>query len=88
MTLKELETRLEALEKEVAQLRTRMPTPETQRHWWHLDAGRFENDPVFDEIVRLGKEYRESLRPGQRKKAKKARNPRSKRVTAKPDARP
>jgi hypothetical protein len=35
--------------------------------WWVDHAGRFANDPVFDEIVRLGREYRESLRPKQRK---------------------
>jgi hypothetical protein len=72
MTLKELEARVAALEKEVKQLRAQLPGPAEQRHWWHDDAGRFENDPVFDEMVRLGKEYRDSLRPGQRKKAKKA----------------
>jgi hypothetical protein len=32
------------------------------------DAGRFANDPIFDEMVRLGREYRESLRPGRGKK--------------------
>jgi hypothetical protein len=64
MTLKELEARVAALENEVGQLRERLPTAAGQRHWWHDEAGRFENDPVFDEIVRLGKEYRDSLRPG------------------------
>ena len=33
--------------------------------------GRFANDPVFEEIVRLGRKYRESLRP-RSKKAKRA----------------
>ena len=64
MTLAELEKRLTALEQTVAQLLNKeMPSPQTQRHWWHDDAGRFANDPVFDEIVRLGREYRESLHP-------------------------
>ncbi|MFN4259750.1 MAG: hypothetical protein ACK4RK_10660 [Gemmataceae bacterium] len=75
MTLAELAKRLEALEKEVAELRAKvtMPTPETQRHWWRDNAGKFANDPVFEEIVRLGREYRESLHPDRQKKKKKTR---------------
>jgi hypothetical protein len=76
MTVLELEKRVIALEKAVEQLRARMENgsiapsedPRQQRHWWHDDAGRFANDPVFDEIVRLGREYRESLHPDRRKK--------------------
>jgi hypothetical protein len=39
-------------------------------HWWTEEggAGRFANDPGFEEMVRLGREYRESLRPEQKKK--------------------
>jgi hypothetical protein len=67
-TLEKLEARVAALEKEIKQIRSQLPEAAEQRHWWHGDAGRFENDPVFDEIVRLGREYRDSLRPGPRKK--------------------
>jgi hypothetical protein len=75
MTLAEMEQRLVALEQQVAALRTRVaPTPGQQYAWWHLDAGRFANDPVFDEIVRLGQEYRESLRPKERKKKNRSKN--------------
>ena len=28
--------------------------------WWQDQAGRFENDPVFDEIVRFGRQARRS----------------------------
>jgi hypothetical protein len=77
MTMKELEARIAALEKEVAQLRARLPMPAEQRHWWHDDAGRFENDPVFDEIVRLGKEYRDSLHPDRRSKKAKPKKPKA-----------
>ena len=65
MTLSQIERRLLALEREVAQLRaqvTRLASPNPR--WWRENAGRFANDPVFDEIVRLGREYRESLRMG------------------------
>jgi hypothetical protein len=84
MTVAELEQRLLILEQAVEDLRARLPasangqpqpgsvTPATQRHWWRDDAGAFADDPGFEEMVRLGREYRESLRPGARKKAKKS----------------
>jgi hypothetical protein len=69
MTTAELEQRLAALERAVEQIQAQLAqSPAQQRHWWHDDAGRFANDPVFDEIVRLGREYRESLRPQRGKK--------------------
>lgn len=74
MTLSELAKRVEALEKAVAELQGKVPPqPGKQFPWWIATAGRFANDPVFDEIVRLGAEYRESLRPKKRKAAKKKR---------------
>jgi hypothetical protein len=75
MTLAQLEKRVAALEQTVKQIQSQLPptpqtpvTPQTQRHWWRDDAGRFADDPGFDEIVRLGREYRESLHPDRRKK--------------------
>jgi hypothetical protein len=67
MKLAELEKRLVALEEVVGQLRAEVTQQaRRRRHWWHEDAGRFADDPVFDEIVRLGREYRESLHPDRR----------------------
>jgi len=64
MTLAEVEARLVNLEKAVERLfRRSPPTPEEQPHWWRDAAGRFADDPVFEEIVRLGRKYRKSLRP-------------------------
>ena len=75
MSLAELEKRVTALEEAVARIEAQVaPTPATQRHWWHDDAGAFADDPVFDEIVRLGREYRESLHPD-RLKTKKGKKP-------------
>lgn len=74
MTIAQLEKRLETLEKAVEEIRGMVAAGTQQRHWWHDDAGRFANDPVFDEIVRLGREYRESLRPQLRKKRGKEMN--------------
>ena len=36
--------------------------------WWVEQAGKFANDPVYDEIVRRGKAYRQSQRPRPRKR--------------------
>ena len=59
---------LQLLEKRVAQLEQGVcllkshATEQGDRPWWERIAGRFENDRAFDEIVRLGREYRDSLR--------------------------
>ncbi len=74
MTLAQLEKRVTALEEAVKKLREKVgqnsgPNP----RWWAEGAGRFANDPLFDEMVRLGKEYRDSLHPDLRKKHRKKR---------------
>ncbi len=70
MTIKELARRVEALEEEVLALRQEIrASGEEPRKWWRTGAGRFAGDPVFEEIVRLGREYRESLRPAGRKRS-------------------
>jgi hypothetical protein len=65
MTLAELARRVKSLEKTVAELKA---AKSPGRRWWVDDAGRFANDPVFEEIVQLGKAYRDSLRPKRRTK--------------------
>jgi hypothetical protein len=65
MTVAELTRRVEALEESVRELREELSGRGRPR-WWRTGAGRFARDPVFEEIVRLGREYRESLRPGRR----------------------
>jgi hypothetical protein len=65
MTQAEIEERLLALAAEIRQLKSQVqPQPNKADPKWVLaHAGRFANDPGFDEVVRLGREYRESLRP-------------------------
>ena len=71
MTSAQLADRLEALEKEVARLASKISGPaDPDRQWWLEDAGRFKDDPVFEEIDRLGKACRRSLGP--RRRAKRA----------------
>jgi hypothetical protein len=53
---------LERLEREIERLKCgRHLEPDPYRPWWREDAGRFANDPEFEEIVRPGREYRRSL---------------------------
>ena len=61
MTLEQLERRLTDLEREVAELRkARRVEPMRPYNSFRHTFGMFANDPVFDEIVRLGREYRQS----------------------------
>jgi hypothetical protein len=59
-----LEERVAALEAEVARLKQeRESAAQTQTPWWEEIRGTFRNDPIYIEAMRLGREYRESLRP-------------------------
>jgi hypothetical protein len=65
MTMAQVEKKLAALERKVERLQRQSNA--NGGKWWIDDAGRFSNDPVFEEIVRLGRQYRESLRPKPRR---------------------
>jgi len=53
-----LEKRVKALEKKVAELSARPGRP-NRRKDWRRTIGIFQNDPDFEEAVRLGRKYRE-----------------------------
>jgi hypothetical protein len=58
LTLEQLNQKVSALASQVERLqKASAPSPT----WWRDHAGRFENDPVFDEIVRLGRAERKKL---------------------------
>ncbi len=64
MSPAEIEKRLVALERTVKTLKSQVArASNTHRRWWVENAGRFADDQLFEEIVRLGREYREALRP-------------------------
>lgn len=68
----ELEPRITALEVTVEQLQRKLElvAPDT-RPWWEHVVGAFADDPAFAEAMRLGREYRESLRPKDRNQSKR-----------------
>jgi len=78
MAVPGIEHRVATLEAEMAKVKERLERAVSSSGDW-LDAfsGVFDNDPVYEEAMRLGREYRESLRPkASRKPARNAgRNP-------------
>ena len=61
-----LETRVTALERELASLKEQV---ENQKQpWWKANLGQFADDPIYDEAMKLGRAYRESLRPAAKRK--------------------
>ena len=60
-----LEERMAAVEQELAQLKKQLQaeTPPASLPWWEKIAGTFANSEHYDEAMRLGRQYRESLRP-------------------------
>ena len=55
--LQELELKLARLEEEVRNIR-RLVSNGSSEPWWKRTAGMFKDDPVFAEIVRLGRKIR------------------------------
>jgi hypothetical protein len=71
MTLSALEKRVAALEGELAALRRKIETKGTSDPWWERIAGTFAHDPIYEEAMKLGRKYRESLRPKKEPRRKK-----------------
>jgi hypothetical protein len=67
----ELESRLAVLEREVARLKSKIEgTGPADAPWWERVAGSFADDPAHETAMKLGREYRASLRP-EKPKARK-----------------
>ena len=64
-----LASRVAVLEAKVEQLQRKLKAviPDA-KPWWEHIVGAFADDPDFEEAMRLGREYRESLRPKPRSK--------------------
>jgi hypothetical protein len=58
-----LEKRVAALEKRVAGLQQQQELHPSGRAWLDDLYGKFAGDPVFEQAMKLGRDYRKSLRP-------------------------
>ena len=60
-----LEERLASVEAELQRLKQQLEEqrPSGSVPWWEQRFGAFANSPEYEEASRLGREYRESLRP-------------------------
>lgn len=57
----QLEIRVATLETELAQMKQMLSgSLQKKAPWWLKVAGSFEDDPNFDEAVRLGQEWRKT----------------------------
>ena len=59
-----IEQRVAALEAEVTRLKQKLEAvTKPASPWWQEIYGTFADDPLYEEAMRSGREYRESLRP-------------------------
>lgn len=58
-----VEERLAALEAAVNELREEAGKNQPKGNWLEQITGSFKDDPVFDEILRYGREFRQSDSP-------------------------
>jgi hypothetical protein len=47
----------------VSNLKRKLDALDTFQPWWEQIVGTFEDDPIYDEAMKLGRHYRQSLRP-------------------------
>lgn len=59
----QLEDRVAYLEAEVARLKNKVENGVSSQPWWEQIVGAFADNTAYDEAMRLGQEYRDSLRP-------------------------
>jgi hypothetical protein len=60
---RKLEDRLTALERQLQMVKSQLKAVKkaSKKAWWEDLAGRFKNDPLFDEIAEAGQAYRKAL---------------------------
>jgi hypothetical protein len=60
---KSIEERLALVERELAELKTRLPPGPKPENWVEKISGSMKDYPEFDEVLRLGREMRQADRP-------------------------
>lgn len=62
METAQLELRVSALEKEIIKLKQKLGDTDTSIPWWQQISGSFAESTNFDEAMKIGREYRTSLK--------------------------
>lgn len=62
-TMMSIEERLAKIEEELAELKRRLSEPSQQTAWYWKVAGSMAAYPEFQEVVRLGREFRKADSP-------------------------
>ncbi len=57
-----VEERLAAVEQQLVDLKRRLSSQTDGKSWVERIAGTFKDDPDFDQIVRLGRKFRKSVK--------------------------
>ncbi|MCL4207347.1 MAG: hypothetical protein KJ000_33105 [Pirellulaceae bacterium] len=63
MTPAQLEKRVAVLEAELAKLKSKVEGYDASKPWWEKIAGTFQDDPIYEEAMKLGRQYRQSQKP-------------------------
>lgn len=58
-----MEERVKSLEQEVAGMKALLGRSLSVNDHWESTVGAFESDPLFNEALRLGRDYRENQSP-------------------------
>jgi hypothetical protein len=67
-----IEARVALLEEELKRLRSQIESSGiSAAPWWERIIGTFADDPAHEQAMKLGRNYRESLRPGKPKARKR-----------------
>jgi hypothetical protein len=70
--IEKLKERMSAMETELAELRNEIN--KTHEPWWKAWMGAFQEDPLFEQAMKYGQQWRRGQKP---KPAKKKRKPKS-----------
>jgi hypothetical protein len=68
MSARGIEKRVDELEEEVAAMRRQLEALSDSKPWWERIAGTFENDPIYKQAMKLGRDYRRAQQPQDAKK--------------------
>jgi hypothetical protein len=63
MTQAQLEERVAVLEAELAKLKSKVEGNDASKPWWEKIAGTFQDDPIYEKAMKLGRQYRQSQKP-------------------------